>query len=75
MAHLGVDSRVVPEVLDVQVLNELLLLLLGQGTVEELADLVDDRAEISLHVFIKTERKAQLTSDKTGATNMKSMLG
>ena len=58
LPHLvGVDRGVVPEVLDVEVLNELLLLLLGEGTVEERTDFVNDRAEVSLHILVKTEKK------------------
>ena len=51
----SIDSRIVPEVLDVQVLNQLLLLLLAQLTLQELSNLIDDGAEVPLHVLVEDE--------------------
>ena len=52
-----VDSWIVSEVLDVQVLYQLLLLLLGERTVQELGNLVNNRAQVSLHVLVEYEEQ------------------
>ena len=54
-SNLRVDSWIVPEVLNVQVVNQLLPLLRSEGTVQELTDLINDRPQVSLHVLVENE--------------------